>query len=79
MYLLWQIKIIPRTIHESGTLDMDIREKKAYYISRCLDVQEAFLFAAPDEMLRAIELYAADMFGRVWLKMKKLKFSFCDP
>ena len=49
--------------HESGTMEMDIRQKKAAFIGKSTEVREAFAFAAPPDVLAAVKLYAADMYG----------------
>ena len=36
---------------------------RASYIGRSLEVQETFSFAAPSEILGAVKLYAADLYG----------------
>jgi hypothetical protein len=49
--------------HEDGTMLMDTRMRRGAFIGRCLEVQEAFAFAAPSEVLGAIKLYAGDLYG----------------
>jgi hypothetical protein len=48
---------------EDGTMDTDTRMRRGAFIGRCLEVQEAFSFAAPSEVLGAIKLYCGDLYG----------------
>ena len=47
--------------HEDGTMDMDTGMRRASFIGRCLEVQEAFSFATPDNTLGAVKLYCGDL------------------
>jgi hypothetical protein len=49
--------------YEDGTMDTDTRMRRGAFIGRCLEVQEAFSFAAPSEVLGAIKLYCGDLYG----------------
>ena len=49
--------------HEDGTMDMDTRMRRGCFIGRCLEVQEAFHFATPDNTLAAVKLYCGDLYG----------------
>ena len=49
--------------HEDGTMDMDTRMRRGNFIGRCLEVQEAFHFATPDNTLAAVKLYCGDLYG----------------
>ena len=48
---------------DSGNMEMDIRMRRGALIGRCLEVQEAFSFAAPPEVLAAVKLYCGDLYG----------------
>jgi hypothetical protein len=50
-------------LHESGSMDPDGRMRRGAFIGRCLEVQEAFSFAGPSEVLGAVKLYCADLYG----------------
>ena len=49
--------------HESGSIEMDTRMRRGAYIGRSLEIQEAFSFAAPAEVLAALKLYCCDLYG----------------
>ena len=49
--------------HEDGTMLMDTRMRRGAFIGRCLEVQEAFAFATPSDVLGAIKLYCGDLYG----------------
>ena len=55
--------------HESGSMDTDVRMKRGALIGRCLEVQEAFSFAAPAEVLGAVKLYCGDLYGGMLTRM----------
>ena len=44
-------------------MDMDTGMRRASFIGRCLEVQEAFSFATPDDTLGAVKLYCGDLYG----------------
>ena len=44
-------------------MEMDTRMRRASFIGRCLEVQEAFSFATPDNTLGAVKLYCGDLYG----------------
>ena len=48
---------------EDGTMNTDTKMRRGAFIGRCLEVQEAFSFAAPSEVLGAIKLYCGDLYG----------------
>ena len=50
-------------LHESGTMDYDIRMKRGEFISKSTDIRETFFFASPVEVLRAVKVFAGDMYG----------------
>ena len=50
-------------MREDGTMDMDIKEKTAAFITRSLEIREQFLFAHPMETLRAVKVYCCDHYG----------------
>ena len=49
--------------HEDGTMDMDCRMKRGSFIVRSMEVVDSFSFAAPTEVLAAVKLFAADLYG----------------
>ena len=50
-------------LHESGTMDHDIKVKRAMFINRSMEIREQFGFAHPREQLAAIKLYAGSFYG----------------
>ena len=44
-------------LHQSGTMEQDIRTKRAKFIDESVDVRETFGFGSPSEVLRAVKLY----------------------
>ena len=60
---------VPHLIHlghkfsEVGDMEMDTRMRRGAFIDKCLEVQEAFAFAAPSEVLGAVKLYCDNLYG----------------
>ena len=52
-------------LSEDGTMDLDIKEKTAAFITRSLGVREQFSFAHPMEILKAVKVYCCDHYGTV--------------
>ena len=50
-------------LHEDGTMNMDTTMRRGAFIGKTLEVQEAFSFAAPAEVLGAVKLYCGDLYG----------------
>ena len=50
-------------LHEDGTMTMDTSMRRGASIGKTLEVQEAFNFAAPAEVLGAVKLYCGDLYG----------------
>ena len=48
---------------EDGSMDTDIRQKRAAFIDRSFQVREQFSFANPIEVLRAVNIYCCDHYG----------------
>ena len=49
-------------LHEDGTMTMDTSMRRGAFIGKTLEVQEAFNFAAPAEVLGAVKLYCGDLY-----------------
>ena len=49
--------------NEDGTMAMDARMKRGAYIGKSLEVRDSFGFAGPTEVLGAVKLFAADLYG----------------
>jgi hypothetical protein len=64
-----QLPWVPHATHlghefnEDGTMNMDTRMHRGSFINRCLEVQDTFSFAAPDETLGVIKLFCGDLYG----------------
>ena len=54
---------------EVGDMEMDTRMRRGAFIGKCLEVQEAFAFAAPSEVLGAVKLYCGDLYGTMLAKL----------
>ena len=52
-----------RELHETGTMDHDINVKKAEFINKRTELRETFAFANPVEVLRAVKVFAGDLYG----------------
>ena len=48
---------------KDGRMQTNTKMRHGAFIGRCLEVQEAFSFAAPSEVLRAIKLYCSGLYG----------------
>ena len=51
------------TLHESGTMDQDVRVARAKLIHQLVDTQHSFSFASPVEILRAYQVYCSSHYG----------------
>ena len=49
--------------HESGTMEHDTTVKRAQFISKSTEIRESFSFASPVEVLRAVKVFAGDLYG----------------
>ena len=50
-------------IHETGTMDLDTRVKRANFIEQSIEIRESFSFASPVEVLRAVKVHACSLYG----------------
>ena len=50
-------------IHETGTMDSDVRMKKAAFIQDSTQIRDMFHFASPVEVLQAIKTFSAKLYG----------------
>ena len=57
-------------LSQDGTMDSDIRMKRAIFIQRSTEVRETFDFAHPVEILRAIKVYCCDFYGSMLMDMQ---------
>ena len=49
--------------HESGSMEKDIRAKRASFIDNSVEIRETFEFASPSEVLNAVKLYVGSHNG----------------
>ena len=57
-------------MHESGTMDHDTCVKKADFIRKSSEIRETFGFASPVEVLRAVKVFAGDLYGSNLWKLR---------
>ena len=50
-------------LHESGSMEHDVRIKWAEFIDNSVEVREAFKFASPVEILQALKVYCSSFYG----------------
>ena len=50
-------------LHQDGTMEKDIKIKRAAYIDETVQIRESFSFASPAEVLKAVKLYAGSNYG----------------
>ena len=50
-------------IHQSVTMELDTRIKRAQFIENCIQIREAFSFAFPDQTIKAVKIYALHLYG----------------
>ena len=50
-------------LHRSGTMEQDAIVNKAKFIDKTVDVRETFSFAHPEQVMKAIHIYACDCYG----------------
>ena len=57
--------------HQDGTMEHDTNVKRAQFIEKNIEVREMFSFAYPDQILKAIDTYAAHFYGSMLWDMCK--------
>ena len=60
-------------LHEDGTMCMDTTKRRRAFSGKFLEVQEAFAFAAPAEILGAVKLYCGDLYGGMLARLVSLQ------
>ena len=50
-------------LSEDGTMDTDVRGKRAAFVTRSTEIRETFGFASPLEVLKAVKVYTCDFYG----------------
>ena len=50
-------------LHQSGTMEHDAKVARARYIDQTVEVRQAFSFASPVEVLRALQVYCTSYYG----------------
>ena len=63
--LPWREKAVHlgHTLHQDLTLNADAQEKRARFISKSVEVRSQFAFAAPPQILKAVQVLACDAYG----------------
>ena len=51
------------TLHKNCTMEQDARCKRAQFIDRTSDLREIFSFAHPEQIIKAGQVYASDVYG----------------
>ena len=44
-------------------MDVDAKQKRAQFIDRSSDIREVFKFAHPEQIMKAVQVYASDAYG----------------
>ena len=44
-------------------MELDTRIKRAQFIEYCIQIREAFSFAFPDQIIKAVKIYALHLYG----------------
>ena len=60
-------------LHQDGTMTMDTSMRRGAFIGKTLEVQEAFSFAAPAEVLGAVKLYCGDLYGGMLARLDSIQ------
>ena len=50
-------------LHQSCTMDHDAAIRRAKFIDKTLELRETFAFALPEQILKAVQIYASDCYG----------------
>ena len=50
-------------LHQDGSMDMDIKMKRANFIRNSMDIRNMFNFALPEQILNAVKVYSAYFYG----------------
>ena len=69
-YLPWVMSgdHLGHTLHQSGSMETDIRIKRAQYIDKTCDIRNTFCWAEPSQIIKAGDIYAGDHYGpNLWL------------
>ena len=56
-------------LHESGLMDHDARVKRAQFIDKSTEIRDTFSFASPVEVLRAVKVFAGELYGAMLWKL----------
>ena len=63
--LPWKIsaKHIGNMLHEDGTMDADIKYKRATFINTCMNMNNEFCFIRPDQQVKLLYIYNSHFMG----------------
>ena len=56
-------KHIGNTLHQDGTMDADIRVKRAAFINTCMNMNNEFCFIKPDQQVKLLYIYNSHLSG----------------
>ena len=55
--------LLGHELHQDGSMDMDIKMKRANFIRNSMDIRNMFNFAFPEQILNAVKVYSAHFYG----------------
>ena len=50
-------------IHQSCSMDQDVKVKRAMFIESSVEIRETFNFALPEQILKAVKTYSLHLYG----------------
>ena len=50
-------------LSDDGTMDTDVKSKRASFITKSTEFKETFGFASPVQVLQAVKVYTCDFYG----------------
>ena len=50
-------------LHQSLSMDTDVKKRRAMFISRSVEVRGQFSFAVPEQVLKAVQIFCCDAYG----------------
>ena len=58
------------TLHQDGTMEQDAKVRRALFIDHSVDVRQKLMFAGPDMMLKAHNIYCSDAYGAMLWRLR---------
>ena len=59
-------------LHRSGTMEQDSVVNRARFIDKTLEIRDTFYFAHPEQVMKAIHIYACDCYGTMLYDLTSL-------